>query len=376
MARLPRGVSRTAGGWQVRLVVGRRDGRPIRRKATFPTATAAAEFVARAQLERAYGRFGQDVPAERPERLTLAVAVEKAEAELAALGRSKVYQTAQRRDHRILLAALGPHQPMPLTRDGVVAVLAYVRDNRRTGGALTKSVLQTLRTTHRRLGLAPPPTPMVKTAYVGRRQMALPELRAFLAALPPGSIERTVSLLILLTAAREAEVHRLRLRDWDGERLTYRRKSARGGRESVTVVGVIEPVKRLLGEWVASLPPGLPPDAPMFSMSFPGAARQPLQVSSLARRIAEVAPGMTGNGFLRNQAATILGTLRVPDEIIDRILAHSLGVLGRYNRADRGDECLDALRRLYEAVFAGGHAGATRKAGKASRGPARPPERP
>jgi len=155
-------------------------------------------------------------------------------------------------------------------------------------GSLVTHVLTTLRAVHVRSGLAAPRTPPIRVEYRGRRVLPLASLRLFLAALPPGSVERIAALLILLLAARESEVLRLRIGDVDLEAgtVTLRRVKgwqATGGTSAVVVRAPAALLAELRG-WIAGLRPGLAVAAPLLSADK-GRRWAPLRPHSLSGRL-------------------------------------------------------------------------------------------
>lgn len=346
MKRLPRGISRTAAGsYEVRLTVGRRDGRQVRRKATFRALADAEEFLREAVRARQYGAWGLAPPDGPAPAVTLEAACRRHADALDALGRSEHHVRSSGHHHRLLIAALGPGRRLPLGEEEVLGLVRWLRETRTTRGSLVAHVLTTLRAVHARAGLAAPRTPAIRIEYRGRRVLPLGALRAFLAALPAGSVERLTALLVLLLAARESEVLRLRIGDVDVEAGTVALRrvkgwQATGGTATVVVRAPAALVAELRG-WIAGLRPGLPVDAPLLSADK-GKRWRPLNPHSLMGRLrrasaqAEISPPITTLGWLRNQAATLLGETQVETGTLQRLLGHSTPVqTARYDRSRR-----------------------------------------
>lgn len=361
--RLPRGLSRNPSGtWAVRLTIGYRDGRQVRRKATFSRREDAEEFLREAERARRYGAWGLTPPSGPGPALSLETACQRHAAALEALGRSELHGSSTAHHHRLLVAALGPGRLLPLTDEDVLELVRWLRTTRTTRGSLVAHVLTTLRAVHVRAGLAAPRTPPIRVEYHGRRVLPLPAVRALVAALPAGSVERVAALLVLLLAARESEVLRLRVSDVDMAAGTVRLRRVKGWQASggTTAVIVRAPAALLeeLRGWLASLRPELPPDAPLLSADKGGAWR-PLRPTSLQARLraaserAGITPPVVSLGWLRNQAATLLGEAQAETGTLQRLLGHTTPVqTARYDRSRR-DEAQAAERERLAALVLG-----------------------
>lgn len=329
------GVWRTASGkWATRpRLAGRRLYGEFRTKAE--AERWRAEIVARRRDARA-GLATAAPP------LTLGAMLDRHEAELTALGRAPKTIAQAEQLGRLWRRALPAETLAPLDRQHVVAFVGWMRRESRTSGRYLAAALGLIRTAHRRAGFAVPWTPTVRAPRGGRRLLTPTQREAFIAALPAGSVERTVAAVVYLALARESEALRLRVEDLSLEASSLRLRAAKGTSPGPVEVLASPALVAALEAYAA------PDDGPLFRLRG-----RPLGELSLRRRLesasarAKIDPPVRSLGWLRNQAATDLGEIGVPDRVIRLLLRHAgESVTDRYNRARRIEEQRAALARL------------------------------
>lgn len=329
------GVWKTAAGrWATRPSVGGR-----RHYGEFATRAEAERWRAALVARRRDARAGLTTPEPAP---TLGRLLDRHETELAALGRAAKTIAQAEQLGALWRRALGDGHLTPLSREDVVRFVAWMRVHSRTTGRYLAAALGLIRTAHRRAGLPVPWTPTVRAPRRGRRILTAEQRNRFLAALPARSVERTVAAVVYLALARESEALRLCVEDLALEASSLRLRAAKGTSPGPVEVLASPALVAALEAYAA------PDDGPLFRLRG-----RPLGELSLRRRLesasarAKIDPPVRSLGWLRNQAATDLGEIGVPDRVIRLLLRHAgESVTDRYNRARRIEEQRAALARL------------------------------
>lgn len=319
-----------------------RDGKECHHRFTFHDRAAAETFVRTWHEARPYIRAGL-APAVLPApetRRTLADILDAYLAELAATGRSAAQVDVVTRVRGLVcgrrlksgafvFGALGEHHPVPLSREDLVRIAEHVKLHTRSGGYATRRAFVVLRTAHRRAELTFPTPPSIVVAKRGRAILPLEQLRAFLAAMPLGSVERTAAELVLRTGAREAEALRLRVGDVDLEAGLVRLGVRKGGGRLDSGTRLDErPISKdlagILKAYVDTLPDILPAETPFLAIDGrelgPETLKKRLYAASSRAGLSKKIGGL---GWLRNQMTTLAIEEGASIEVTRRVLGHT-----------------------------------------------------
>lgn len=375
MARRPagfvNGLKRDGDVWRIRLYS---QGRI--HKGTFQTAEQAQAALDWLRLKAQADRLGIPAP-ERPEAApTLERVFEGYAKELEALRRPAKSIREVRQIASYWYRALGRYRTADLTRDDLVAFVAWVLNpkNTRSKGSLARKAIVILRTAFRRAGVPVPDAPRIEVPRGRPKSVPAAALVAFLRALEPGSVARTFAELVFWTGCRESEARRLTVGQvllQQGVILFRRGKGRAGQRGGEDPTPIPRPLLATLSAYAAGLPAGVGADAPFLAISTRrGAAktlrRRPLTDSSLRKTFTAAAaaaglPDGGGIGWLRSQYATLAGEAGVPLTTIRDSLGHSSVVVTErhYDESRRWQAHLDAAQAIERIVSAAGYSPGT-----------------
>lgn len=333
--RAGRNLYRLPSGRYVVRLYERPTGRPEREIwRAFDRREDAVRFRAVWKADRAFRSAGLR-PATPSAPLTLGDLFDRYVGELRTFGRSEEQVRKVEQARRLTLSALGANAPAPASREDLVTVARWAFSNSRTHGDAVHRAFGLLRTAHRRAGLPPPDAPEVRVEHRPRRSLSPTELRAFLTALPRGSVERVTALLVLTTGIREREAFRLRVGDVDLAARTIVSTPRKGAAPAAVALGRHPIGPRLwadLRAFLAKLPAGVGPQDPLLgvvsSRRGDPPARHPLTIFSLRaalRRACRKAgiPVLHGLGWLRHASATGLVASGETVETARRLLGHA-----------------------------------------------------
>jgi len=190
------------------------------------------------------------------------------------------------------------------------------------------NILVILRTALRLADLPVPASPRLDLPVRAPKTLSRTELARLLRHLPLGTVARTAVEIGLRTGARGAEIRRLRIGDLDLRRRTllFRRHKGRRGDRGEEVVPVSPGLAKALVPYVAKLPGGLDPPAPLLAVLYDG-ERRALGPTSLRRQMEAAcrAAGLslrTTAGWTRAQAATLAREAGTPLGVVSGMLGH------------------------------------------------------
>jgi integrase len=327
--------------WAVRY---RYQGRPKKLTLGNVEAIPLREARERARKAKEIVRAGRDPAAHQDEEPTVAAVIEK----FSMLRLSQLKGGGEFRRHldREIIPVLGARPLRSIRRQDVANLLddivkrgAPVAANR----ALTALQMMMNWAADRYLEGVNPIARMRKPAKEKPRQRWLndDEIREVWPALDQVGWPYGAGLkLVLLTAQRPGEVARMRWADINLDAATWLQHAD----ATKTEEAILVPLSSMALDIIRSLPrlPG-----PFVFPTHTGAPRRGLGPGG--RAASKLAPGVAHwtPHDLRRTAATQLGKLRVPDEIVDRILNHALPrVRGTYNVHSYLNEKREALELL------------------------------
>lgn len=369
--------------WRIRVQVAGRV-----RKGSAPSKPAAIALRDNLLVQRAALRLGVPVPEGRPIPPSLAEVFAGYVAELRRFGKSPRSVAQVESIAALWRQALGPAQTGALSREDFGRFVEWCGVHTESKGAQTRTAMSIAKTALRVAGLPVPPTPVVRVERASRRTAPAEKLRAFLAALEPGTVARVAAELVVRTGCRETEARSLRIGDVDLAAGVIRFRTRKGSAAGENEAPISPGLRSHLEPWLAGPCRGLPPEAPLLAVwSRRGAApraRHPLTAWSLqstlsaAARDAEIGREVRGLGWLRNQAATLAGDTGAEIETLRRALGHTTSAVterhydqsrrwgARVELGDRVDSVLDGPGT--PAVSGHGGAGARVRFGKRESG--------
>jgi integrase len=219
----------------------------------------------------------------------------------------------------------GKTAPATFKRQDVEEFIEWARTpgNTKSAGRQIRNALAILRMVLRYSELAIPPAVNVAVPRRAPKTVTADQLKAFLAALSWGSVERAWAELDLRTGIRESEARGLTIGDVDLEAKVIRVRHGKGRAEergSEELHPLPEGAVAALRAYREKQPRNLPDDAPFLAITSRrprGRAgilkRRALEKGSLRKRLeaaSEAAglPSRGGVGWLRHQAATVART--------------------------------------------------------------------
>lgn len=317
-----------AKNWKIRVQV---NGRP--KKGSAPNKRAAESLRDNLLVQRVAHRLGVPVPAGPSIPVSLAEAFAAYGRELVRYGKSPRSIQEVEAIAGLWESALGPGQSAALTREDFGRFVEWAAVHTRSKGSQTRKACTIAKTAMRVVGLPVPDTPEVAVPRKSRPTTGADRLRAFLAALEPGTVARVAAELVLRTACREIEARELRIGDVDlkaGKLSFARRKGAHPGQE----LAPISPGLRAhLEPWLSGPCRGLPPSAPLLAVwsrrEGQPKARHALTAWTLQKALqgaadaAGLGRSVRGLGWLRNQAVTLAGDTGASVEVLRRAAGHT-----------------------------------------------------
>lgn len=328
-----------SGEWLVLVSAGSRGKRKTVQR-VFEHRHAAEEFLRAFRTARIYR--AANLPAVDPENAprTLRWLWSEYDRELRQLSRSEAHRRNVWKAQKLTEAALSPDRPVPLTRQDLVQVAEYARQNTRTEGDAILRAYRLLHAAHRRADLEMARPPDITVERKGRRIMPPETWRAFVQALPAGSVEQLAVMVLFVTGCRESELFALRREDVDLEASAIKIRSRKTGGPP-RVIPLDPRVIEMLRPWLDG-------DGPLLTLD----GTSPLAETSLRKRLQAVCraakiPAVHSLGWVRNQAATAAVEAGEGLDVASRALGHSDPSITRrhYDRA----EMVDARRRFSEA---------------------------
>ncbi len=343
--------------WRIRVQIGKKP-----RKGSAPNKEAAERFRDALRLERTARRLGVPLPKIAPLPPSLAQAFARYAAELRQYRKSprSIAQVESVAD--LWKRALGPAQPASLTREDFGRFVEWAGLHTRSQGAQTRAAVTIAKTAMRIVGLPTPETPKVKVPRRSRPTSTATSVRAFLAALEPGSVARVAAELVLRTACREVEARELTIGDVDldaGQIVFGRRKGAQPGRENAPISSGL---RAHLGPWLAGPCRGVASSEPLLAV-WSRRAGQPKARHALTPWTLQKALGAAGEaaglgrtvrglGWLRNQALTLAGETGATVEVLRRAAGHtSSAVTERHYDQSRRWAAREALAEAVGSVL-------------------------
>lgn len=288
------GIARARNGkWKLRIVI---NGRLIKR--TFPTRDEAERM--RDNLHGKQKLRSLGVPLAQRAALvapTVGSILDAYVLDCESLGRSEAHLRSIRQAKGLFVAWGGEHREAEeLKRRDLVDFVAWAKRNTASKGRTIHNALVILRTACSVAELPIPPKVRLELPERHGKTLSKLELDRLLVELPLGTVARTAVEIGLRTAAREAEIRRIRVGDVDLARQTLvlrRGKGKPGRRGSEEAVPIADGLDRVLRAYLMTLPPGLAADEPLLAVrsrrrGSTGVTRHALGFSSL-RRVLEAA---------------------------------------------------------------------------------------
>lgn len=324
----------------------------------FPARTLDTEEDARIILEdlqrqRIQKKGGVILPsAVKREPLTLGKILETYVKDQEIAGCSPETLRNSRRMQARLIKIFGESHPVPLSDDDARFALQNLptKENPRPC-RYTRGVVSFLLSAHRRARLPLPYFPVIKFVAGNRPTFQEKDVRRVVSVLPASSMERALFATIFFTLCRETEALRLTLQDIDWQGETLRIRQNKGGKKDV-LLWMPPALQAELKAWMASREALLRKIGKTSDFLFIGRRGNPMESQLYDKRVKKLRErsGLDtpkGFGWVRNQAATLLGELEIYELVIPKLLRHSPGgVTARYNQAKYETQKREAQARL------------------------------